>query len=356
LECIYLKQTKPDLKFTKREHVIPAGLGGIEKLPRGYVSDAANEFFSPIELIALRKTFLAVNRENVGPGKRGTLNVKKVKSPSIRVLKDTDMNGDNFKLGFVFAGETYMIPQLQMDFNDAESSYKPTYFSTSLEVEDGKQILCDFRQKLIRFLRNRDRSYKLVHMPFQTDKHFINIGSYNGNWFAATSHKTINMDYLALFCLKDIVGENLEGTEPEWKGKLLQNYQYKLDWNINEFYFLYAKTAFNTLALFKGSEFVLSDLFDPIRNAILNPEQCKEFVIDYLKPAESMIDKMKKTPSKSHYVIITSLESNIVAYVGFYNERSPAIIKLAENYHGECFIDGLVCDWVNKKEYRLSEL
>ncbi|MDD4562431.1 MAG: hypothetical protein PHW39_05090 [Syntrophomonadaceae bacterium] len=84
LECIYLKQTKPDLKFTKREHVIPAGIGGIEKLPSGYVSDAANEFFSSIELIALRKTFLAVNRENVGPGKRGTLNVKKVKSPSIR--------------------------------------------------------------------------------------------------------------------------------------------------------------------------------------------------------------------------------------------------------------------------------
>ena len=355
MECIYLKKSKPDLKFIKREHVIPAGIGGIEKLPRGYVSDEANEFFSPLELIALRKTILAVNRENVGPGKRGTLNVKKVKSPSIRVLKDTDKNGDNFKLGFVFAGETYMIPQLQMDFNDDESSYKPTYFSTTFEVENGKQILYDFRQKLIRFLRNKGRSFKLVQMPFETDKHFINIGFYNGNWFAATSHKTINMDYLRLFFLKDIVSENLESIYPEGKDKLFQKYQYQLEWNINEFYFLYAKTAFNSLALFRGSEFVLSDLFDPIRNAILHPEKCREFVIDYLKPAESIIDIIKKTPTKSHYVIITPVENNIAAYVGFYNERTPAIIKLAEKYYGEFFIDAFVCDWVNKKEYRLSE-
>lgn len=88
----------------------------------------------------------------------------------------------------------------------------------------------------------------------------------------------------------------------------------------------------------------------------LNPEQCKDFVIDYLKPAELIIDIMKKTPPKSHYVIITTVENNIAAYVGFYNEKTPAIIMLAEKYYGDFFIDALVCDWLNKKEYRLNEL
>ncbi|MFJ7738750.1 hypothetical protein ACIQ2D_20780 [Lysinibacillus sp. NPDC097287] len=32
--CIYYKQTDQQLHFDKEEHVIPAGLGGIEKLKK----------------------------------------------------------------------------------------------------------------------------------------------------------------------------------------------------------------------------------------------------------------------------------------------------------------------------------
>lgn len=53
--CIYLKKSEPDVRFTKREHVIPAGLGGIAKLSLGVVSDEANEYFSPLEMETLRK-------------------------------------------------------------------------------------------------------------------------------------------------------------------------------------------------------------------------------------------------------------------------------------------------------------
>lgn len=85
--CIYYKKTEPDLRFDKEEHIIPAGLGGIHKLEKGSVSDEANEKFSKIETVALRNSIIGFNRMNFGPGKRGSLNVKKIKSPVMRVLK-----------------------------------------------------------------------------------------------------------------------------------------------------------------------------------------------------------------------------------------------------------------------------
>ena len=44
--CIYYGDM-PGLTYNKREHIFPAGLGGKAMLPKGYVSDQANELFSP---------------------------------------------------------------------------------------------------------------------------------------------------------------------------------------------------------------------------------------------------------------------------------------------------------------------
>lgn len=354
MKCIYFKGSEPIFKFTKREHVIPAGLGGGEKLPLGYVSDEANELFSSTELVALRKTFLAINRENVGPGKRGSMNAKKIKDPNIRVLKDVDFNGDNFKLGFAFAGETYVIPQIYLNFNDIESTCMPMYFATELDGQNGRKIIYNFRLDLTQFLLNKNRTFKLIEMPFKTDKHFIAIGSYNNKWFAATSHKYINMDYLSYFFLKDIVDENLEDKDDKTCGKILQNYQYQLDLNTHEFYFIYVKTAFNALALFMGVEFVSDDIFNSIREAILNVINCSNFVVHDFNVNESIINIISKSPEKSHYVIIESKENYIFAYVGFYGEKEPAIIRLTSEYKGNAFTKTLICDWQNKKEYLLS--
>jgi len=156
--CIYYKRSEPDVHFTKREHVIPAGLGGISKLPLGSVSDEANEYFSPLEMEILRDSLLAVNRNNVGPGKRGSLNVKKVKAPTMRVIKKEDSSGENYNIGFVFAGESYIISQIAVDFNDKENSYIPSYHSTVFDIQQGKQTILDFRKNLIGFLSNTNRN------------------------------------------------------------------------------------------------------------------------------------------------------------------------------------------------------
>lgn len=100
--CIYYKKSSEDLRFNKVEHIIPAGLGGRHTLEKGTVSDEANEEFSKQEVKVLRNSLLAVNRMNVGPGKRGSFNVKKIKNPVMRVLKNEKLSPENFLLGFIF--------------------------------------------------------------------------------------------------------------------------------------------------------------------------------------------------------------------------------------------------------------
>lgn len=53
---------------------------------------------------------------NFGSRKRGSLNVKKIKSPIMRLLKQEEKNGVEFVLGFIFAGQSYIIPQIILDY------------------------------------------------------------------------------------------------------------------------------------------------------------------------------------------------------------------------------------------------
>lgn len=37
--CIYTKENDTEAYFRNQEHIIPACIGGMQKLPKGYVSD-----------------------------------------------------------------------------------------------------------------------------------------------------------------------------------------------------------------------------------------------------------------------------------------------------------------------------
>lgn len=67
------------------------------------VSDQANELFSKLELIAIRETLLAVNRENVAP---------KMKLLEV-IVKDTNsVPLIPVKLGFIHYGKVYVIQNI----------------------------------------------------------------------------------------------------------------------------------------------------------------------------------------------------------------------------------------------------
>lgn len=356
--CIYNKEIKGNLHFQKQEHVIPAGLGGISKLEKGIVSDEVNEMFSKIELKALRNSLLSVNRTNLGPGKRGNLNVNKIKNPIMRVLQQNEEESEyEFFLGFIYAGTSYIIPQLLLEFNDNEGSVKPIFIASPFQEDIVKDFPLDFNKKIRQFLKSRKRSFKLVEMPFKTNSHFISIGFYKGRWYGATSHKFINMDVVA-FEFLPMIEEMINNQIVYFKeptindNKPILKYTNILDMDMEIFYFLYVKTAFNALAFFKGNEFVNTEIFDNVRNAILNKEDLGDFIDDKEDVKIELEEYIHNIPDKAHYIIINAKDTVIKAYVSFYGE-SPANINLTTKYQGKPFIDGLICDWKNRLEFRL---
>jgi len=104
--CIYLNETDSTQKFEKEEHIFPAGIGGIQKLPKGYVSDYVNGIvFSKMELGVMRESILAIPRMFEGPGKRGSLSNKNQSKSKISTF--TFNNEQNkISLGYIKKGET----------------------------------------------------------------------------------------------------------------------------------------------------------------------------------------------------------------------------------------------------------
>ncbi len=105
-KCIYLE--KEDLTFNSREHVIPAGLGCIDKLPIGVVSDEANNLFSKYEKIFLEESFVGFVRK-LNIGKRGNLN-----KPIPNIVCNFSNNDIEPKLLLSTFDKTYGIPYLMI--------------------------------------------------------------------------------------------------------------------------------------------------------------------------------------------------------------------------------------------------
>lgn len=360
--CIYYKQTDQQLNFDKEEHVIPAGLGGIEKLKKGTVSDEANMKFSKLETVVLRNSFIGLNRRNNGPGKRGNLNVKKVKTPIMHVLKQEEGSPIDFLLGFIFAGESYIIPQIIIDYDVKTSTFSINYMSMVLNEESIGNFPLDLDKKLIQFFNDKKLVWKLVDSPFITNKNFINIGYYQNKWYATTSLRKLNKNFLAADILPILVEklrkspDKNELAQPKVLNKIPLRYEDALNTDASIFYFMYLKTAFNALALFKGTEFVCTEIFDEVRESIINVSNLDKFIETGNDIQDSEIEVYaKNVPDKAHYVIIRAKDGRLTAYVSFYGEK-PGKLTLTDSYQGEDFVDGLICNWRNREEFRLENL
>lgn len=349
-EILYLLQKKePDVHFFKEEHVIPAGLGGIHKLPLGSVADEVNEAFSPIELKALRSSLVGVRRERSGPGKRGSLNVNKIKKPRIRIIKDEYRNQEIFKLGFLFMEKTYTIPQIEILFNDEENSFISVFLAMNDNIQQGKKEIIDFRNRLKWFLKSKSRQYIMIPMPYETDTHFITVGEYNNQWYAATSHKIINMDYLSFMLLED--KSILEfGKKEEIFPHKQEEFRFEFDFQIDAMLFLYVKTAFNALSFLLGVEIAHGSEFDQIRNKIMDKEQIESVVVKDSQVNSKVKERISGLKNEEHYIVIYKYNESIFAWVGFYGEKQGTTIKLSENYSKEVVTQGLICDWKNREE------
>ncbi len=142
--CIYYTD-KDALHYDSEEHIIPAGIGGVTVLPKEYVSSEFNQEISGLELDFMREGLISIPRPIIGPGKRGSLNAKKVTKSRVHVIRITS-DESLFALGYTKLGKVYEIPHLLFNTLTGENS-----FSCNREEQDmdGQRRIAAFKDQCL---------------------------------------------------------------------------------------------------------------------------------------------------------------------------------------------------------------
>ncbi|MGG0179225.1 hypothetical protein ACTFQO_25135 [Bacillus cereus group sp. MYBK29-1] len=342
--CIYLKGTEPDLQFESEEHIFPAGIGGIQKLPEEYVSHNVNNGFSSIELRFMRESLLSLPRQFHGPGKRGKLNPKWATKSQICLMQDVK-NPNVIELGFIVLGKPKALDQLKIN-----TETNSVIFTTERTNKDDQKQFYDFQQKLKGF-----NEHYILHEDNRLKEEEFIIG-YEGEksrWHLAVKNTKIISNVFQI-----IQAFNNEST-PKIIGSENVNRQVSVSQSLqiseNEYFRICAKIAFNYLAFTKGQEFVLQDNFDPIRNWIVNGGE-NQFAGFIKEPMIPELLKEHTIPDFAHTILISRYENEILAFINFYGDSFETMIKLSTNFKGEVPFLGYICDWKNRREFNVYDL
>ena len=325
--CIYYKNND-NLTYIGQEHIFPASIGGIEKLPIGFVSDQANHYCSKLEQDLLKKSIISLSREIFGPGKRGTN-----KLGEVRVSL---MQQDNkYCLGYLFKGKPYHIPQIKMNLETGECEL-------ILDKKEGANYL----NKFIVFLRNFNE--KFVYIKSQDiPQNEIYIGHYQNKYFVTSNLPQISEQKVASIINHFLDNSNLSTEFSEGASQaVVQNGMVLSKDNAK----VYAKIAFNVLAKFKGKDYLLNPAFDEIREWIIGE---RDIATNWIPTRNSNCNYMI-SEFTGHYCVILNIDENICAEVSLYGWKLG--IKLGKTFDdGFDFPTGFFCDSENKKEFTLLE-
>lgn len=335
--CIYLGDL-PELNYDSAEHIIPAGLGGIKKLPADYVSREFNNRSSRYETALMRSSILALPRQLLGPGKRGSLNIKKATKSSVGILAHFPENG-SYSLGYIVLGKPYEIPHLVLNIGTGEFSLNMHKGATDEEFQVFRKCLSEFellKTKFIAFPELPAHTFLIGIKKGIEANHECFIASPDGN-----THP-FNKEILTELAGRVNNISELSGTD-QYHVRVHQTAHIG-----DEYYKCCAKIAFNFLAHVKGSAFVQRECFDPLRNWIVN-----EGENDYVELSPKHVSQ-PIFPKDSHQILITKTENRLLADVCFYNHFHNSVL-LSENFTEIFPMNGFICDWQNKKEYGFYE-
>lgn len=301
MRCIYCLNDKPADAFTKAEHVMPQAFGRFQDnfTLNGIVCDDCNQYFGDnLEIDLGRDTVEGISRYEYGIrnpvdfkslGKRSRLQNKKI--------AEGPLKGAFFYL--TYSQELKQVtpkPLPQVGFQSKTSS-DYTYF-----------LLDDIPDKAE--LENQGLDYG------------ANVRAFGDNFDEieqALARKEIFPEFQKEIPLPDKKSE-----------KLLVEYEASVDSIIRR---AIAKIAFNYLAYWQGADFVLQDIFNPIRFYIRNGE--RENIPFVIIRDESIL---KDEPSEGfrrliHIVTLNWAQSgdSIISQVSLLNVLSYTV-QLARNY------------------------
>ena len=312
--CIYLKQTEPEVSFLSEEHIFPAGIGGIQKLPLEYVSHDCNNSFSAMELTFMRNSLIALPRQFYGPGKRGNLNPKNAtKSTVSLMIGNNDPNSIEF--GYICLGKPYSIPQLKINING-----KCQFISDSSFGDVNKQT-ADFIKNLEKF----DGKYTLHEDERLSEDEFI-IGYQDGKWYVALSNKDLEKQ-ISSFIDKILSQKPFENQTPQF-GKIQPTVQQTIQFD-DTYFRVCAKIIFNYLAFAKGQNFVLRSCFDPLRDWIVRGGEN-----NFAGLLGRELNLPIPIPELAHKLIILQNGKSLNGFISFYGDGFGTQVNLCEDFEG----------------------
>lgn len=338
--CIYLGDGE-NLTYNGQEHIFPASLGGKKMLPKGYVSDQANNYFSAIEGDITHNSLIAGGRMLYGPGKRGG------DKPSEKPILIFSSNKD-FSMGYVHLMKINIIPHLYVK-------------GTDVKICAGEREGEIFFSKFITDMQKFDGKYVSITHKNLSEGEFL-IGYSRKHFYIGTGERYPPPDKNVIKTIvNNIVSEALKHKTDAAKSEVISNpeFQWIFDLKPEEMLRIYAKTAMNLLASEMGEAYVLSSEFDTIRKFILRDYHSDEIeYFEYVEELSNLI--MPHPPSKSHLCIIFSDQEDICAIVSFYCLKPHLIVlghkpqKQSNEKHNNMPII-MICDHKNKQEYNLLE-
>lgn len=339
-KCIYKKETDTTQTFVKQEHIFPAGIGGIKKLPKGYVCDEVNgDIFSRMELDFMRNSPIGLCREFEGPGKRGSFSEKKATKSNVSI---STSNTGKRKLSYIKMAKPYVLNQIQISV---------LHNQVSIIMDDSKEFTEDkydkFISRLEEFLENGLQGKYIFYVEDKSiDDGEVFIGELDSKWYIGVNNRKIDTSKIILKMEKAI--PYLKEKEMKMNAESSQiSFSQKMQFNMNCFYKISAKIAFNYLASRVGQEEVLTSDFDSVRQYILRDDDNYNIWFD----DKGILSKTINIPKGCHCVCISRIRKQLVGRISYYGEGFNIGVVLSDNYHGN--IDMLIgiCDWKNKKEY-----
>lgn len=338
MSCIYYGNQE-GLTYNKREHVFPASLGCKTMLPKGWVSDQANELFSPMEEILTRRSLISTERALFGPGKRGSLTTKNAAQSDVCV--GIDEKGDRV-LSYMALGTPYNISH----FCRGAKQYR-----ICLAVKD----MPDAASKFISILNQFGEQTKYVTLTSKDiSPDEVLVGYHKGKYYIAfhPSKKDcyhIEKEIKVFLSYSDAVLNVNSMREEQTHVKMGFQLQ-----ETPETSRMCAKILLNTTAYLYGKEFAERPEFDEVRAWILHGLHSEKFC--RLPSAVEEAEVLHKiVPEKSHWCQFGMIQNQFVGVLclyGFWQWVIP-LAQFDEPPIHEA--NAFICDWKNQKDYKLLD-
>ena len=321
------------LTYNSQEHIFPATIGGIAKLPKGFVSDQANKYFSKLESEMVTNSILGFEKMFYGPGDRGK---DKPGRMPITLLKTETSE----ELGFTFKGKPIVIPQIRVE-NDIRHIHATR--------NDEYQNNIDW-QKLFNKINNFSPETKYIILDVNLEYSLFIIAYYDKNLYIATNQKDKILWYISI--INSEVIPKMDFATAITRDVEQPKVQLGISMNIDTNSIVFVKTAFNVIASIKGQEYLQNPIFDNAKNSILG----KTDNIFKQLPTTTDITAFFNVDDKVHNCTLMNVYNKFCARVTFYNHwcMNFELSERFDDYFNLPYI--YICDWRNHKEYSMLDI